>query len=255
MEKHLIIPKAEPFFFPGGPTGCLLVHGFTATPQVMRNLGEYLNKQGYTVLGIRLSGHATSVEDMIHSRCQDWLASVEEGWYLLQGITERVFLMGHSMGGSLSLISAARFPVAGVVGMSTLYEIPIGFARRFPRLTRIMSIVYPCRLKRKGKWFNPQAAEGYIRYLCNPLRSSYELHLLLKELRPLVPTIKVPILFIHSRDDDYILPYQAEWLYEHTSSLDKELIWVENANHHITQDGDTSIVFQAVVEFVVQRVK
>ena len=119
MEKHLIIPKAEPFFFPGGPTGCLLVHGFTATPQVMRNLGEYLNKQGFTVMGVRLAGHATSIEDMIRSRYADWLASVEEGWHLLQGITERVFLMGHSMGGSLSLILAARFPVAGVVGMST----------------------------------------------------------------------------------------------------------------------------------------
>jgi carboxylesterase len=255
MDKQFIIPKAEPFFFPGGPTGCLLVHGFTATPQVMRNLGVYLNKQGYTVLGIRLAGHATSVEDMIRSRYQDWLASIEEGWHLLQGITERVFLMGHSMGGSLSLILASRFPVAGVVGMSARYEIPIGFARSFPQLTRILSVVYPCRPKRKGDWFNPQAADGYIRYLCNPLSSSYELHLLLKELRPLVPKIDVPVLFIHSRDDDYILPYQAEWLYEHTGSLDKEFIWVEKANHHITQDGDTSVVFQAVVEFVVQRVK
>jgi carboxylesterase len=50
-----IIPSAEPFYFPGGKTGCLLVHGFTGSPKEMRWMGEYLAGQGYTVLGVRLA--------------------------------------------------------------------------------------------------------------------------------------------------------------------------------------------------------
>ena len=63
MSEALIMPTAEPFFFPGGPTGCLLVHGFTGTPKEMRWLGEHLVSQGYAALGVRLAAHATRIED------------------------------------------------------------------------------------------------------------------------------------------------------------------------------------------------
>jgi len=54
-----IVPNSEPFFFPGGQTGCLLMHGFTAMPEEMQPLGEFLASGGYSVLGMRLAGHAT----------------------------------------------------------------------------------------------------------------------------------------------------------------------------------------------------
>ena len=60
----MIIPTAEPFYLPGNNIGCLLVHGFTGAPKEMRWMGEFLGNQGYTVLGIRLAGHATTPEDM-----------------------------------------------------------------------------------------------------------------------------------------------------------------------------------------------
>ena len=53
----MIIKTAEPFYFPGNSTGCLLIHGFTGTPKEMRPLGDFLADKGYSVLGIRLSGH------------------------------------------------------------------------------------------------------------------------------------------------------------------------------------------------------
>ena len=82
MSHMQIISTAEPFFIPGGPVGCVLVHGFTGSPKEMRMLGEYLHQQGHSVFGVRLAGHATTMEDMIRSRRQDWLASVEDGYHL-----------------------------------------------------------------------------------------------------------------------------------------------------------------------------
>ena len=90
----------------------------------MRDLGQYLAAEGRTVLGVRLPGHGTSPEDMVNTRWGDWLAAVEDGWNLLQGQTERIILVGLSMGGVLSLLSASRLPVNGVVAMSTPYELP-----------------------------------------------------------------------------------------------------------------------------------
>ena len=94
-----IIPTAEPFLLPGDSSkpACLLIHGFTGTPKEMRWMGEFLNRQGYTCLAVRLTGHATDPEDMIRSRWTDWAASVEDGYALLRGLTDNIFLIGLSM--------------------------------------------------------------------------------------------------------------------------------------------------------------
>jgi len=68
----MTIPGAETFFFPGGKVGCLLTHGFTASPQEMHELGTRLASQGHTILGVRLFGHGTRLEDMARSRWPDW---------------------------------------------------------------------------------------------------------------------------------------------------------------------------------------
>ena len=96
MEK-LTIPTAEPFFFPGGKTGCVLVHGFTGAPKEMRLMGKHLNGNGVTVIGIRLAGHATQMSDMVRTRWRDWLTSVEDGINLLSDSCDNIFVAGLSM--------------------------------------------------------------------------------------------------------------------------------------------------------------
>src|SRR3989304_2424624 len=92
----MLLKSAEPFYFPGGNIGCLLVHGFTGTPKEMRYLGKNLANRGYSVLGVRLVGHATRMEDMTRTSYRDWLASVEDGWWMLSGCSEKIFVIGRS---------------------------------------------------------------------------------------------------------------------------------------------------------------
>ena len=84
----------EPFFFKGNQVGCLLVHGFPGTPQEMRWLGEFLQNQGYSVLGVRLSGHATQPSDLLRVRSSDWLADLEDGYHWLSGTCTRIYMIG-----------------------------------------------------------------------------------------------------------------------------------------------------------------
>lgn len=248
--KKFTIPDAEPFFLPGGETGCLVVHGFTGTPKEMRGIGEFLNQQGHTVLGVRLTGHATKLEDMIRSRHEDWLASVEDGWHLLQGATKRIFLVGLSMGGVLSLITASRLPAAGVVAMSTPYLFPKPLFRRFPWIMRLVSPVYRKQGKNEGLWFTPGLAENHISYEHNPVRPGYELAMLIKKLQASLSDVEVPTLVIHSKDDDYVESGNAELIYQNLGTQHKELIWVDRCNHVVTRDGDTTRVFQPMAEFI-----
>ena len=76
MELPLVVQGAQPFYLPAGRTGCLVLHGFSANPEEMRWLGDYLYSQGHTILGVRLAGHGTDPHDLARTRWTDWLIAV-----------------------------------------------------------------------------------------------------------------------------------------------------------------------------------
>lgn len=249
-----IIPTAEPFFFPGKPglPGCLLIHGFTGTPKEMRWMGEYLNREhGFPCLGIRLTGHATRPEDMIRSRHTDWMLSVEDGYNLLRGAAENIFLIGLSMGGVLSLLMSTRLDVRGVVAMSTPHSLPDDW-----RLTYAswFSLIQPYMPKSKDPpgsgWFDPQAWKDHVSYPQNPVRSIGELNKLLAEMRSALPQVHVPVLLAHSRDDGYVPPENAEANYAALGASDKTLLWVTGAGHVVPREPPREDVFRAAAEFI-----
>jgi carboxylesterase len=254
-----LIPTAEPFFFPGGPTGCLLVHGFTGTPKEMRWMGEYLSAEGYTVAAIRLAGHATQPEDMLRTRWQDWLASVEDGWHLLNtaltytpAIQRRIFVMGLSMGGVLSLLLgsqryAKRCPVSGVVAMSTPFELPQDWRMRYIRL---LSLIQPEVAKGPPDWHNPEAALDHIDYPAYPTRSIAQLRDLLDEMRNALPQVLVPTLLIHSREDGGVAPKNMDKIYQRLGTPNKQKLWIDNSGHVITREPERLTVFQAATAFM-----
>jgi carboxylesterase len=252
-----IIPTAEPFFFPGkganAKTGCLVTHGFTGAPKEMRWLGEYLNRQGYTVCGIRLNGHATKPEDMIRSRWQDWMLSVEDGYNLLRSCTEQVFLLGLSMGGVLSLIAASRLPVRGVVAMSTPYALPDDPRIRYTKLiSRFIPYMPKGNSEPGSDWFDQEAWKQHVAYPKNPVRVVAELNDLLGVMRESLPQVKVPVLLIHSRNDNYVISDSMEKIHTALGSTDKHMLWVEGGGHVITEEPTREAVFKAAGLFIQQ---
>jgi carboxylesterase len=250
-----IIPTAEPFYFPGSKTGILLVHGFTGAPKEMRRMGEYLHTtHDWSVLGVRLAGHATRPEDMLRSSYTDWLASVEDGFALLSGAVEKMVIAGLSMGGVLALTSAAVLPVQGVIAMSTPYKLPDD-----PRLRHIewLSRMIPYMPKGSGApdagWFDKQAYVGHVSYPENPLHAIGELNKLISVMHAALPEISVPALLMHSRDDDYVVKDSMPLIFEHLSVKDKQMLWLEGSGHVITEDAQRLTVFRSAAEFI-QRV-
>ena len=247
-----IIPTAEPFFLPASTeVGILLVHGFTGAPKEMRWMGETLHQQGFTVLGVRLSGHATNPEDMIRSRYTDWLASVEDGYHLLSGAVKTIYAMGLSMGGILTLATATYLPVKGLVVMSTPYKLPDD-----PRLRHIewLSKTIPYMPKSTGEpgasWFDKDAYKEQVSYPQNPLHAIGELNKLLGIMHTALPQIQKPVLLIHSRDDNYVVKDSMQQIYDHLGTTDKQMLWIEGSGHVITRDAQRQTVFQAAADFV-----
>ncbi|MBV6396085.1 MAG: Thermostable monoacylglycerol lipase [Anaerolineales bacterium] len=252
-----LIPTAEPFLLPGQPDrpACLLIHGFTGAPKEMRWMGEALNQHGFTCLGIRLTGHATRPRDMIRSRYTDWMASVEDGYHLLRGLTPDIFLVGLSMGGVLSLLMSAKLAprVRGVVAMSTPFDLPDPHPAW---QIQLFSYLKSYMRKTKGRpgegWFDKNAYVDHISYPLNPIRSAAELAKLIGKMRAALPAIRVPVLLIHSRDDKYVPPQSMPRLYERLRVREKEMLWVSGSGHVVTRDAAREEVFSAAAAFIRQ---
>jgi len=247
-----VIATAEPFLFPGSKTGCLLIHGFTGSPKEMHWMGEYLAEQGYSVLGIRLAGHATHPEDMIRSRAADWIASVEDGYHLLRGLTDHVYLIGLSMGGALSLLMSTQLDVRGVVGISTPYRLPNDWRLNF---IEFLSIFQPYTPKSKSPpgsgWVDQEARKGNISYPQNPVRSVGELNKLIIRMRAALPDVKVPVLLIHSKNDRYVLPENMERIYRDLVGIqDKTKLYLTDSGHVVIRDASRRQAFKSVGEFI-----
>lgn len=246
-ENPRIISTAEPFLFKGDHIGCLLIHGFTGTPKEMRWMGEYLAGRGRTVLGIRLAGHATHPSDMLRSKWEDWFASVEDGIHILRSTCDRLFVIGLSMGGVLTLLAASRFHLDGIVVMSAPHDFSNDPRFRFLPICKYFIPEIP---KGPSDWHDKMNLSDHISYPKYPTRCIAEMVELQAEMRASLSKITTPMLIMQSREDNTVPHNSMEYIVSHVSSRIKEPMWIENSGHVITREPPRLQVFQAADDFI-----
>jgi carboxylesterase len=245
MVEPEVWEEAQPFFFEGGPLGVLVIHGFTGSTQSMRPYGEGLAGHGFTVLGPRLPGHGTSVEDMSRRKYTEWTFEVERALAELGKRCEKVFVTGLSMGGTLTLWLASRHrgEVAGIV--------PINALVLTKPLMRAASLLKHVVRKIPGVGSdikNPEARE--LCYNKVPVPAVHELTKLLAEVREGLGRIEAPALVIASRQDHVVEePSNAEHIMGNLGSREKELLWLEDSYHVATLDNDAGLIIERAASF------
>jgi len=246
-----IMPGAEPFFYQNdrSDTACLLLHGFTAAPQEMRHLGEFLHGCGFTVHCPLLAGHGTDVRDLNATTWRDWHGSAYEGWCALHQSATQVFAIGLSLGAALALYLAAHVPLSGVVAMAT----PLVLDKRLLWLARALKYLRPYRKKGPSHINDPQALAARVAYDQTPTRSSEQALLCFRHLYAELPKIQTPVLLMHSRHDQTVEPATMPRIYERLGTKDKRMLWLENSGHIVTEDYDRQLVYATIRDFIEQH--
>lgn len=108
----------KPASFPNGPTGVLVLHGFTGSPQTVRPLALRFAEAGHSVEVPLLPGHGTKIEDMVPTRFDDWYRAASAAYSDLESRCERVVVVGLSMGGTLATLLAVDHEPAGLVAIN-----------------------------------------------------------------------------------------------------------------------------------------
>lgn len=248
-------PAAAPFHFPGGRISCLLLHGFTATPEEMRFLGERLAALGHTVRGTRLAGHGTHEEDLRGSRWQDWCASARADLEELREESDQVFVIGQSMGALIALHLAAEHPrdIAGLALLAPAIRLRQRWLPWIRPLLPLLALAQPYQGKDSaGDVADPESLTRRLTYRRIPLRSVHQMLELRRRVLRRLPSITPPALVMHSRQDHTCDATSLEVLARRLGgSVDTVLL--EDSFHCLSVDVDRETVADRIGSFV-QRV-
>ena len=248
----MILRGGEPFLLPGGDHGVLLVHGFTGAPAEMLLLGQYLHKQGYTVLAVRLAGHGTTPEALAQTTYDDWYDSLCDGYSILASMCQHISVVGQSMGGLLSLLLAADGQVEKVVTLAApifihedrqLYRLPAREkcgCRYYPKKRRNIADVPP---------------ECNVSYGEMPMISIHEVLDLIDRAKKELPRLRCPLLVVQSHEDHTVRDRSGSYIYTYAGSYEKEIMWLEKSGHLVSLGCDREAVFEKIAEFLQQPVK
>ncbi len=242
-HEEAAVADPTPFFIQperANGYGVLLVHGLLASPAELRAYGEYLVKQGYTVLGIRLKGHGTSPYALRDQRWEDWYGCVQRGFNILKVHCPHIFVAGFSTGGALALkLAAEHYPeMIGVIAIS----VPLKFVNPAFMLVPLLHgtnklVGWVSAFEGVKPFIDNEPEHPSINYRNTPVRALYELRLLIAQFDELLPQISMPTLIMYGDEDPVVSAKGAPIIMAKLGSKHKQIHAIKSQRHGILMEN------------------
>ncbi|MGO9356790.1 MAG: lysophospholipase [Xanthobacteraceae bacterium] len=259
--------RAEPAPPAPGPT-VVIVHGFAEHSTRYVEVAKVLADRGCTVYAIDHRGHGRSAGrrafiDSLDNVVADMDQLVEMARREQPG--SRLILLGHSLGGGLSLEYAIRHqekldalilsgPLASLQTASTFVV----------QVSKILSSVAPTlgvlALDPSATSRDPAEVEAYVNDPLNfigkmPARTGGVVVRLVQGLPARLGTLTLPLLIMHGKEDTLTSPAGSEMVMRTVRSPDKTLLVYEGLRHEIFKElrADRDRVFADLTAWIDAR--
>jgi carboxylesterase len=233
----------------------VLVHGFTATADEMRPLGDALAGAGFVVTGVQLPGHGTEPAALGDVGAAEWLAAVEQAIAELGAGGRRVAIVGMSMGALLALVAAAggRQRVDALVLCGAALTLNNRWVRWLPLVERIPGVTRRWPLVPRGGVrgiSDPELRAASETYDAVPWRATRELLALVGDARAALSRVTQPTLVLHGRGDRTVPPSVIDELRAGLRCRWFESHVLERSWHVVTLDVEREQVAALVIDFL-----
>jgi carboxylesterase len=254
----------------------LLIHGVTGAPTEMKHLMRRLTAGGFTVACPQLAGHCSSLAELKRTRWTDWYASAAAGLETLARECEEVFVAGLSMGALLALKLAADRPdiVRGAVTLSATffydgwnvpkwkqrlllplvlhsplrhflsYREPPPYGIKDERIRNLVGLLYSNDSNAMPEKY------GYSEFPAVTIRETFRL---IRAVKRRLAAVSVPLLIVHSTEDDMASIENARFLERAVGSARIETCYLDDTYHVLTLDRRKDDVARRIEEFVASR--
>lgn len=239
-----VVPEVQAFTFEGGPTGVLLLHGFSGNPSSLRPVGEALAALGHSVSCPRYPGHGTRWEDLAGPTWRDWEAEAVGALEHLGSRCDGVVACGLSVGGAMALHLGCRRAdsLRAIVAINP-----------YLRNWRIVfgPVVRPFHPSVKGIGDDiKKPGRTEVPYDRIPVAAIIQLNRFLRIVRSELGSMRLPLLVLRSAEDHVVPRGNAGYLLRSVASEQKELVVLPNSYHVATLDYDAETIVERVHRFV-----
>jgi esterase/lipase len=201
-----------------------LIHGLSGSPFSLYNLGKYFLSHDFLVRSILLPGHGTVPGDLLEVKYQEWLKATQYGTQSLTESVKDIFLVGHSLGGTLAIHQALQ--TQPKLKALILFAPALESRSKWAFATnwhKTISWAYP-----KAKWIHNQPLLSYAKYSSMPFNALHQSRLLMKKVQSALKKnpIKIPMFIVISDDDETICPEKTlKFFSQHENPHSRLLIY------------------------------
>ncbi len=243
---------------PGATEAVLLLHGFTGHPGELSIQAEAIAAAGYAVLAPRYPGHGTCRADFLATRAEDWARRALDAYLELRAEYGRVHLLGHSMGGLLATLVAARKAEEDEREPARLILFAPAFAlsrRAFalaPLVARFAPVIRHGRPVPEGEAGDPDRVTLHREYRSDDLVvMAAELEWLRRRACRLLPGVRSHILVVVGERDETVPPEVARFVATRAQAAASiETRMLPGAGHVFPFDRDGATAAAFAVDFL-----
>lgn len=223
----------------GQDKALLLIHGFTSTPAVFRQLTTSLT--GYdAIVAPVLPGHGESIEAFSQVKASEWIDYVKTVCATLTEQFKQVDILGLSLGGMLACYLDRTFKLNHLYLLAPCLDLQLALPGSL-KLAKVLNRLGFCRLRSAaGNLLMPHHCEIAYRQL--PIPAVIEILSLVKQFEfspPRCPTD----LFLGCYDE----VVDSRKVAARFANCDNTTIhWLRNSAHVIPLDGDVEVILQCV---------
>ncbi|WP_071435409.1 alpha/beta hydrolase [Bacillus kwashiorkori] len=224
--------------------GCLCIHGFTGSPKELEPLVQFLKKHtNWFIKTPTLPGHGEHLRlKGIHY--QQWIEHTEMELQQLLEQCDKVYICGFSMGGLIASYLSVRYPVQRLVLLS-----PAAYYLNTEYLKGQILRYFTFRESTRG--IRTEIYTNFKRKVAmTPLSAVLQFRKLVQTIRPLLRQLSTPTFIVQGKQDPVVPEKSAHFLFKSIQSIEKRLLFIEEADHQICYGDYTSQLFHEILSFL-----
>jgi len=225
----------------------LLVHGYAEHAGRYNGLAAFLNGKNISVTSYDQRGYGKSEGTRAYiDKFERYVSDLLE---IRKQIAQPVFLMGHSMGGLVSvqyMINKKDDTIKGLISSSAALELDPSMSPILQMLAPILGFLLP-------KLPTEKLDKTYLTRDPKVLKDYTETLKAMKINRAYFSKVDIPLLALHGGGDELTMPGGTKKLHADASSSDKTLKIYPELYHELVHEPEKEIVMNDIANWILER--